>query len=108
MAVEVGSVCGVFLTCCWLSKRHVLRTDEPNAVMSLKSSIMRVGTICCLHRNFYATGLCECILVVSLMKCPSSLTLSALDLRSYVPYQNERLILFGVVFSWSSSAASTQ
>lgn len=44
-----------------------------------KKSIVRVGTVCCLHRNFYPTGLCECILVVSLTKCPSSVTLSALD-----------------------------
>ena len=35
------SLCCCFLTCCWLSKWHDLRTDNLNAAMSLKSSIKR-------------------------------------------------------------------
>ena len=70
---------------------------------------------CCCHGNFYTTELCECFRVVSSVKFPT-FTLSALVLfvfhRVFTPsfhtYQNEMLMLFGLVSSMSSSAASTE
>ena len=84
----------VIWTCCCLWKRHGLDTDGLNTALSLESSIVWDGTML-LTPAFLQ--LCQCVRVVSSMKVPNSLTLSA-------PF----LIVFHIVFAPSFHTSSEQ
>ena len=112
----VLEVVSVFLNVLFAIKTALLGYGRTECCAVLKKAAYCGLVKCCWQWNVYTTELYERVLVVSFMKFSSCLTFFSSPLRfsqsgcAVVSYltKNTRLILFGVVFSRSSSAASIQ